>query len=158
MYTLSIPSCSLVVAFSAFDLENQCIIMDKYERSLEDYMKVEELREPEGYRNLLQVAIDACVCVRGMHAAGVVHADLAPRNFMMKGKQVFACDFGMSEHVGDGAGDVDRGRKSTFTGGRPLSTTAPEVWRNGHVSSHSDAYAFGVLLYELFTLSTVIRV
>ena len=143
------------MAFSAFNLENQYLVMDKYERSLEDYMKGEELREPEGYKEVLQVAVDACVCVRGMHAAGVVHADLAPRNFMMKGKKVFACDFGMSEHVGDAAGDVDRGRRSTFTGGRPLSTTAPEVWRDGRVSSRSDAYAFGILLYELFTLSTV---
>lgn len=90
-----------------------------------------------------------------VHAAGIIHRDLAARNVMVftldlsdpTKTLVKVSDYGLSTIV-------DNGRAYLVTGGgskTPIRWMAPESIRRRQWSSHSDVWAFGVLLWEVLS-------
>lgn len=91
-----------------------------------------------------------CDAVSHAHANLVVHRDLKPTNILVTGKgQVRLLDFGIGKLLEESDEPVEH----THTGLRPFSLhyAAPEQIRGETVSTRTDVYSLGVVLYELLT-------
>jgi tRNA A-37 threonylcarbamoyl transferase component Bud32 len=96
----------------------------------------------------LQVATACASGLAFLHENGMVHRDVAARNVLIGSSIhfVFLCDFGYSR-VFEGS-SVEHHTKSDIG---PVRWMAPESMREKVYTHASDAYAFGMLMYELFT-------
>ncbi len=92
----------------------------------------------------VQVARQMCAGLAAAHAQGILHRDLKPGNVMIDGRgNVRITDFGLAglaEEIGEGE------RRA----GTP-AYQAPEQLTGKDVSTRSDIYSLGLVLYELFT-------
>ncbi|HEY2389726.1 MAG TPA: protein kinase [Candidatus Angelobacter sp.] len=94
----------------------------------------------------MKIARQLCAGVAEAHRCGVVHGDLKPANIILtRGERneirAVITDFGLS---------VNQDANSGLLGGTP-SYMAPELKTGGRVSTASDVYALGVILYEMAT-------
>lgn len=89
------------------------------------------------------IGLELCRALAAVHAAGLVHGDVSPRNVMReRGGRIVLMDLGSASGSGD-----DR---AAFVTGTPL-VTAPEVLDGAPPSVASDLYALGSLLFRLVT-------
>ena len=98
----------------------------------------------------LRLFLDVLGAVAHAHANLVVHRDLKPSNILVAaGGSVKLLDFGIAKLLEEGA----PGAESTLTdaGGRALTPeyAAPEQVEGGAVTTATDVYSLGVLLYVL---------
>ncbi|GLI62400.1 hypothetical protein VaNZ11_005017 [Volvox africanus] len=107
---------------------------------------------------VLDTAIDVARAVAHLHREGIVHADLKPRNVLLKGSTTDprgfvakVADFGLSMRLDPSETHVSNAFHGT------LAYMAPETLLHGHVSRASDVYGFGILLYELYTADVAFR-
>jgi len=92
----------------------------------------------------LEIARQLCAGLAAAHTKGVLHRDLKPANIMLDGRgQVVITDFGL-------AGVADDIRGPEVRSGTP-AYMAPEQLAGKEVSTRSDIYALGLVLYEIFT-------
>src|SRR5215472_5260443 len=92
----------------------------------------------------IEIARQLCAGLAAAHAKGVLHRDLKPANIMLDGRgQVVITDFGL-------AGIADDIRGPEVRSGTP-AYMAPEQLAGKEVSTLSDVYALGLVLYEIFT-------
>ena len=101
---------------------------------------------PEQRLHLVQ---EVCAAVAHAHAHLIVHRDLKPSNILVtSGGTVKLLDFSIAKLVEEGGGEA-----STLTdlGGRALTPeyAAPEQISGGAITTATDVYALGVLLYVL---------
>ena len=116
------------------------------------------------YWQRLDVPLDArlrmfrqvCAAVSHAHANLVVHCDLKPSNILVtQDGQVRLLDFGIAKLLDGAAPRMDH----TRTGARAftLHYAAPEQIRGAPVTTMTDVYSLGVVLYELLTGSKPYR-
>src|SRR5246127_5782650 len=92
----------------------------------------------------LEIARQLCAGLAAAHAKGVLHRDLKPANIMLDGRgQVVVTDFGL-------AGVADDIRGSEVRSGTP-AYMSPEQLAGKEVSTRSDIYSLGLVLFEIFT-------
>jgi len=92
----------------------------------------------------LEIGRQLCAGLAAAHAKGVLHRDLKPANIMLDGRgQVVITDFGL-------AGVADNIRGNEIRSGTP-AYMAPEQLAGKEVTTRSDIYALGLVLYEVFT-------
>jgi serine/threonine-protein kinase len=92
----------------------------------------------------VEMARQLCAGLAAAHTKGVLHRDLKPANIMLDGRgQVVITDFGL-------AGVADDIRGPEVRSGTP-AYMAPEQLEGKEVSTLSDIYALGLVLYEIFT-------
>jgi serine/threonine protein kinase len=92
----------------------------------------------------VEIARQLCAGLAAAHAKGVLHRDLKPANIMLDGRgQVVITDFGL-------AGVADNIRGNEIRSGTP-AYMSPEQLAGKEVSTKSDIYALGLVLYEVFT-------
>jgi len=94
------------------------------------------------------MARDAAHGLANIHQARFLHRDIAARNCLVDANfRVKVGDFGLSRRLANGFLFDDERR-----GFGPIKWMAPESVLPPHVfSTHSDAYMFGVLMYEIFS-------
>jgi predicted Ser/Thr protein kinase len=92
----------------------------------------------------VEIARQLCAGLAAAHTKGVLHRDLKPANIMLDGRgQVVITDFGL-------AGVADDIRGNEIRSGTP-AYMSPEQLAGKEVSTRSDIYALGLVLYEVFT-------
>jgi len=92
----------------------------------------------------LEVARKVCAGLAAAHDKGVLHRDLKPANVMLDGRgNVMITDFGLAAFAEQiAAGDVRSGTPAYM---------APEQLEGREVTTRSDIYSLGLVLYEVFT-------
>ncbi|KAL6072594.1 mitogen-activated protein kinase kinase kinase 9, variant 2 [Balamuthia mandrillaris] len=94
---------------------------------------------------LLRVARDIAAGILHLHKENVIHRDIAARNVLVgENFSVYISDFGMAR-----AKQTDINVTSSNLG--PVKWMAPEAMLKRQYSEASDAFSFGVLLWELVT-------
>ena len=92
----------------------------------------------------LDIGRQLCAGLSAAHAKSVLHRDLKPANIMLDGRgQVVITDFGL-------AGVADQIQGAEVRSGTP-AYMAPEQLAGKEVSTRSDIYSLGLVLYEVFT-------
>jgi serine/threonine protein kinase/tetratricopeptide (TPR) repeat protein len=102
---------------------------------------------PLGGERLLDVARQVCDGLGAVHEAGLVHRDLKPSNVLMGGSgRVVLTDFGVARSsMADDLLTHDGGVVGT------PHYMAPEQLVGGAITTQTDVYALGLLLYEAAT-------
>jgi len=101
-----------------------------------------------GIRERLALFARVCEAVEYAHHALVVHRDLKPGNILVTAAgEVKLLDFGIARLTAPGEGE----RELTGTAGRWMTPefASPEQVRGEPVTTRSDVYALGVVLYRL---------
>jgi serine/threonine-protein kinase len=99
----------------------------------------------------LRLFLEVCDAVRYAHGNLVIHRDLKPSNVLVAetddGPRVKLLDFGIAKLVAANADDASHTDERLLT----PAYAAPEQVSDGPVSTATDVYALGALLYELLT-------
>ncbi|XP_027725011.1 tyrosine-protein kinase Fer isoform X2 [Vombatus ursinus] len=98
-------------------------------------------------KQLVKFSLDAASGMAYLESKNCIHRDLAARNCLVGENNILKIsDFGMSRQE-DGGIYSSSGLKQI-----PIKWTAPEALNYGRYSSESDAWSFGILLWETFSL------
>ncbi|BBM83747.1 serine/threonine protein kinase [Candidatus Uabimicrobium amorphum] len=101
------------------------------------------------FRRKLVLLTQVLEAVHSAHLEGIIHRDLKPDNIMVTGNgKALVMDFGIARDQGD-----NQSTKLTKTGmlvGTPLYMS-PEQINGEKVTSQSDIYTMGVIMYEVIT-------
>jgi len=93
---------------------------------------------------LLEMAIDVARGMSYLEEKSIVHRDLACRNLLIDGKRkIKVNDFGMSRENQYQSSDT----------AIPVRWASPEMICQMKVTSKSDSYSFGVVLWEIFSFA-----
>lgn len=133
-------------------------------RLVQEFCDVGSLREvinrkvflgPDKEVNMLTVmdtALDIARAMAHLHSQNIIHSDLKARNVLIKSSVMDArgfvakvADFGLSLKIDP----LDTHISNAFQG--TMTHMAPETLMHGRISRASDTYAYGILLWELFT-------
>ncbi len=103
---------------------------------------------PMPVTQVVEIALAICAGLAAAHAAGVVHRDLKPENVMMaKDGRVVIMDFGIARARVEDASRTQVGAAI----GTPAYMSPEQVQGHADIDARADIYAFGAMVYELFT-------
>ena len=98
----------------------------------------------------LRLFMDVCDAVHAAHQNLIIHRDIKPGNVLVVGSgQVKLLDFGIAKLVSDAAGAFDAPRTRPAFRVMTPEYASPEQVRAEPLTTASDVYALGVVLYEL---------
>ncbi|MEW6710384.1 MAG: serine/threonine-protein kinase [Candidatus Riflebacteria bacterium] len=120
---------------------------------LQDQLK-NPLQDPDYSKKIRNLMLSAASAMAEAHRQGVIHRDIKSSNFLIvNDERVKLLDFGLVKPTSDS----EITRTDHFMG--TLSYAAPEqlMGSRGKISFRTDVYCFGVVLYELATLSHPIK-
>ncbi|MGH9487245.1 MAG: protein kinase domain-containing protein [Terriglobales bacterium] len=110
--------------------------------------------------DVMPIALQIAEALEYAHEKGVIHRDLKPANIKVTPEgRVKILDFGLAKAVSSEAGATAAADAPTLSSPATLAGTilgtaaymAPEQARGQNVDRRADIWAFGVVLYEMFT-------
>ncbi|XP_057366384.1 tyrosine-protein kinase Btk29A-like isoform X1 [Daphnia carinata] len=114
--------------------------------SLLMYLRKHETTLTGNYGMLLDTCIQVCKGMAYLERHNYIHRDLAARNCLVGVENVVkVADFGLARYVLDDEYTSSGGAKF------PIKWAPPEVLHYTRFSSKSDVWAYGVLMWEVFT-------
>nr|XP_060612328.1 tyrosine-protein kinase BTK [Anolis sagrei ordinatus] len=137
----------LVQLFGVCTKERPILIVTEYlsKGCLLNYLR--DSRQSFQATDLLEMCKDVCEAMEYLESKQFLHRDLAARNCLVNEQGVVkVSDFGLSRYVLDD--DYISSMGSKF----PVRWSPPEVLLYSKFSSKSDVWAFGVLMWELYSL------
>jgi serine/threonine-protein kinase len=142
---LAHPNIARLLGAGVSDQGQPYLVLDYVEgETITDYCR----RTPLTLEARLGLFNQVCQAVSHAHTNLVVHRDLKPSNILVTTDgQVRLLDFGIAKLLGEVAADGARTEVRAFT----LHYAAPEQIRGEPVSTRTDVYSLGVVLYELLT-------
>jgi serine/threonine protein kinase len=147
----ALPSHPNLLQFigASTDPSDLCLVTRLCEKgSLHSYLRKGLPLPPRERKNLM---VGVACGMQFLHVHRIVHRDLAARNVLLDAALApYIADFGLSRFLGTGQ---DEGRWTAGSTSFPLRFLAPEVAKRRRFSPKSDAWAFGLLLVEIFTRS-----
>jgi eukaryotic-like serine/threonine-protein kinase len=109
-------------------------------------------RDPLPLGDALEYAIQIADALSNAHETGIIHLDLKPQNIMLTSAGVKLLDFGIAElrypdapDAGASSPDAERPRSGT------RGYMAPEQANGREVDFRADIFAFGAVMYQMFT-------
>jgi serine/threonine-protein kinase len=102
----------------------------------------------------LELLLEVCAAVRHAHQHLIVHRDLKPSNILVdRDGRVKLLDFGIAKLLDPAPSDPAAPPAATRTGLLPMTPeyAAPEQVRGETITTATDVYALGLLLFELLT-------
>ncbi len=116
---------------------------------ISDYVRAHSL----GVRQTVELFLAVCSGVEHAHQHSIVHRDIKPGNIMVTADGVVKLlDFGIARMMSDGAPSADTGTM-TLT----LEYSSPEQVRGEPVTTATDVYSLGGVLYQLLTGATPLQ-
>lgn len=99
----------------------------------------------------LALFLKVCSAVAYAHRNLVVHRDIKPGNILVNANgEPKLLDFGLAKLIDDGLGDNANTTRTEFRALTP-AYASPEQLKGESITTSSDVYSLGVLLYELLT-------
>ena len=109
--------------------------------TLRDYLKSKGRIDVQ---ESLDIASQICEALSHAHAKRIIHRDIKPQNILLAGQRsVKVADFGIARALGA----MSTTTRDMVVGSAPY--ISPEQAKNGLVSTKSDLYSLGVVLYEM---------
>ena len=106
---------------------------------------------PYSLDEFMRIALPVADALAAAHAHGIVHRDVKPGNVLVcEDGRVKLADFGLAK-IHDP--DADATRTSAVMG--TIAYMSPEQASGNEAGPASDVFSFGVLAYELLTLSLI---
>jgi len=101
---------------------------------------------------ILSLFLEICKAVEYAHRNLIVHRDLKPSNILVTGEgQLKVLDFGIAKLIGESMDEVDsvvtRNQQRLYS----LSYASPEQIKGEVISTSTDIYTLGLLLFEMLT-------
>lgn len=120
------------------------IVMELIEgQTLRDKLKAEGKLEVQ---EALQIAAEICEALSHAHARRIIHRDIKPQNILLTRQgHVKVADFGIARALGG----ISTTSRDVVIGSAPY--ISPEQAKNGVVSTRSDLYSLGVVMYEMLS-------
>ncbi|XP_046432250.1 tyrosine-protein kinase Btk29A isoform X2 [Neodiprion fabricii] len=139
---------NLVQLYGVCSKHRPIYIVTEYMRhgSLLNYLRGHETTLGSNVGLLLDMCIQVCKGMAYLERHNYIHRDLAARNCLVGSEHVVkVADFGLARYVLDDQYTSSGGTKF------PIKWAPPEVLNYTRFSSKSDVWAYGVLMWEVFT-------
>ncbi|XP_014215918.1 tyrosine-protein kinase Btk29A isoform X3 [Copidosoma floridanum] len=139
---------NLVQLYGVCSKDRPIYIVTEYMRhgSLLNYLRRHEATLGSNVGLLLDMCIQVCKGMAYLERHNYIHRDLAARNCLVGSEHVVkVADFGLARYVLDDQYTSSGGTKF------PIKWAPPEVLNYTRFSSKSDVWAYGVLMWEVFT-------
>ncbi|KAK6729791.1 hypothetical protein RB195_006690 [Necator americanus] len=109
--------------------------------ALNDFLKKKGRHAKTSKR--VQILYEASLGIEYLHSRGCIHRDIAARNLLLD-KVVKVADFGLTR----------KSKSYKVNPDKPMNLRwlAPDVYHTGIVEKHTDVYAFGITMWEVFQI------